>query len=133
MGLPRREPLGDPCPLDVQLADAGLRLLEVENRDAIGIGLVIGRGDRLDLIGAIGDVPAHDPSAAILTLSIANVQARVDRPVIGFPGCRECQPPRPRPKICIPYRASHPASPLAAVHFGNGLSNTCLIYVVGRR
>jgi hypothetical protein len=76
----------------MQLADPGLRLPEIEDSDAVGIGFVIRRGDRLDLIGAITDVTAHDPPGAIFAFAIANMQAGIERPIIGFAAGGESKP-----------------------------------------
>jgi hypothetical protein len=78
----------------VHLTDTSLRLFEVENGNTIGVGLVVGRRDRLDFIPAIFNITAHHPLAAVPALAIANVKAGIDRPVMRLAALCEAEAPR---------------------------------------
>jgi hypothetical protein len=44
--------------------------------------IIVGRADCPDLVGALAKIPAHDPYAAGLPLSVAKMKLSVDLPIV---------------------------------------------------
>lgn len=62
---------------------------EIENILAVGIQVVIRLGDGFDLVVLAAEIAADDPDASGLALSVAEVQAAVDRSPIGLAARRQ--------------------------------------------
>src|SRR5262249_21968988 len=127
--IARWEPFGDASIFDMFLAGDRLSLTKVQHRDAVGIRLVVRGADRFNLITALAHVAAGDPFPPSDTLSVSEMQARVDRSIVGFAARSELSSSGPRLQPRVSNCARHvsiPPLPLCAP--GSGLSNKCPIY-----
>src|SRR6266567_1916995 len=98
---------------DHALARLPLSLGEIEDRDAIGVAIVVSRGDRLDSIGLLADVLPHAPPPGGAPQSaISQVQTGFDLPVVRLAAWRELPPGGACAEICVPDRPGHGKIPL---------------------
>ena len=79
-----------------------LRLPEIEDAFAFGLGSVIGRGKALETVFSVAPVIAQYPGTVVLTLEIAEVDTAIDGSVIGRRASLQGASRRPRFQVRAP-------------------------------
>ena len=84
--------VGSIATLQYSFPNLRLGLPEIQNAHAVGILVIVGLADALDLVSLPTEVFAAHPHTAGFALAVAKVEALVDRTPIGLAACRQLPP-----------------------------------------